>query len=232
MRTHNIKESLEHLKNHWAVGELEVTYKTDSKTNIRVNGPEDAFRIFRSMWDESLIEIQEQFSAIFLNRNKRVIGFRNIATGDGSKALVDIPFLLSLALLCRADSVIIAHNHPSNNTAPSRDDEELTSEIKYSLKRIHVKLDDALIITGNKGFSMINEMEITLGEFEDLHHCDTCSLLLHTIQCRDEELEHRKRMDKLAHDRITELKKQLNNARKTIRDQKRKVNALIDMNHD
>ncbi|MFX8696355.1 JAB domain-containing protein, partial [Acinetobacter baumannii] len=46
-----------------------------------------------------------------------------------------------------ATGVIVAHNHPSGNLAPSRQDENMTTKIKEALCLIDAKLIDHVIIT-------------------------------------------------------------------------------------
>ncbi len=136
---------------NWAVAELEVSYKPKIITGVSVSCSNDAYNVFKQMWDKSLINIQEQFCAIFLDQKNEVIAFRLISTGKMDATTVDIPLLLSLSLKCRAKSIIIAHNHPSENLNVSDSDIEVTDKIFYSCKIIDLSLIDHLIIT-NKGF--------------------------------------------------------------------------------
>ena len=57
------------------------------------------------------------------------------------------------ALKARASSVILAHNHPSGNPAPSRDDELITRRIREALQLVEITLDDHIIIGGQSYFS-------------------------------------------------------------------------------
>jgi DNA repair protein RadC len=45
-----------------------------------------------------------------------------------------------------ASSVIIAHNHPSNNKVPSDEDKDLTKKIRDAGKLLDIKLLDRLIL--------------------------------------------------------------------------------------
>jgi DNA repair protein RadC len=50
--------------------------------------------------------------------------------------------------------VVLAHNHPSGSTAPSRADEALTQTIKAALALVDVRVLDHVIVTALGGLSM------------------------------------------------------------------------------
>ena len=71
--------------------------------------------------------------------------------------LVDIKLLVCLALHSMATGVIIAHNQPSGNLTPSKQDETMTSKIKDTRGLIDVKLLDHIIITEENFYSFARE---------------------------------------------------------------------------
>ena len=54
--------------------------------------------------------------------------------------------LVKEALRLNASAVIIAHNHPSGETEPSKQDIELTSKLTEILKVVDVRVLDHLVI--------------------------------------------------------------------------------------
>ena len=66
---------------------------------------------------------------------------------------LNIRQVVETALKVRASSLILAHNHPSGNPAPSRDDELLTRRVRDALRLVDITLDDHLIIAGQAWFS-------------------------------------------------------------------------------
>ncbi|ADX66851.1 JAB domain-containing protein [Weeksella virosa] len=140
-------------KKLYKVPEMKITFSRLIKDPVIVSSHEDAATVFHTMWDDSLINIQEQFCVIFLNQANHVLGFRVLNTGMRSTSLVDKPLLISLALGCRAASVIIAHNHPSGNLQPSIADRELTQDIKRKCEFFDIKLLDHFIITSDGHYS-------------------------------------------------------------------------------
>ena len=105
------------------IAEIEVQYKTDIKPSERVNVTcsSDAADAFRSIWRQP-IELKECFYAAFLNRGNKVLGILLISEGGISGTVVDVRSIFSAALKANSSSVIIAHNHPSGNSAPSESD--------------------------------------------------------------------------------------------------------------
>jgi DNA repair protein RadC len=148
------------LRSKWAVAELEVSYKNDEKISVSVDRAGLAYNVFLEMWDKSLINLQEQFCALFLNRAKEVIGFRLINTGSAKRSTIDINTLCGIALVCHAQEVIIAHNHPSGQLKPSHADVIMTLEIQQALKMFDIDLIDSLIITETGYYSLTENKKL------------------------------------------------------------------------
>ncbi|MCX6303301.1 MAG: JAB domain-containing protein [Bacteroidia bacterium] len=140
----------------WSVAELKVHYCKKPKDCISVTSPDIAYRIFLKMWDDSLINIQEQFCALFLNAQLEALGFRVISTGKLNSTTIDYQFLFSCALVCRASSIIVAHNHPSESPEPSNSDKVVTEQIRIIGEKLDINIDDHLIITKKGYYSFID----------------------------------------------------------------------------
>lgn len=156
MQTKKREKSLSVLREKWAVAELEVSYKPKQKTGVNITGSYDAYQVFLQMWDDSLINIQEQFACLFLNAASEVIGYRLITTGKATSNTIDFNFIITCALLCRAQRVIFAHNHPSGSTKPSKADKDVTFAAKWKLEPFEVEVTDHLIITDGDYYSFID----------------------------------------------------------------------------
>ena len=84
---------------------------------------------------------------------KALISCVEVASGVVDSVNLNVRTIVEAALKARASSVIMAHNHPSGNPAPSRDDELLTRRVRDALELVEIKLDDHLIIAGQSWFS-------------------------------------------------------------------------------
>ncbi len=62
--------------------------------------------------------------------------------------------IVETAILSKATTVIIAHNHPGGIALPSEDDIKTTHEIRRALKAISVNLMDHIVIADDDFVSM------------------------------------------------------------------------------
>ena len=100
------------------------------------------------------IELLEEFKVIFLNQANKVLGIYPLSKGGINQCTVDIRHIFSIALKVNASAIIVAHNHPSGNLNPSREDLRITSQIASAGKILNIKLLDHLIITEADYFSI------------------------------------------------------------------------------
>jgi DNA repair protein RadC len=56
----------------------------------------------------------------------------------------------------------VAHNHPTGDPSPSRDDIALTREVRHALKAVGVSLHDHIII-GRKGHCSLRSLNVIDG---------------------------------------------------------------------
>ena len=120
----------------------------------KINGPADAFQIFRP----HLADLQtEEVWAIFVNQNNRVLHFCQMSSGGITGSLVDVRTLFKTALEHFATGVFIAHNHPSGNLKPSEEDRRITKQVLEAGKILNVALIDHLILNQTSYFSFADE---------------------------------------------------------------------------
>lgn len=128
------------------VAEITVSYKPAIARNPSILSSLDAYREVKEFFDNDTIALQEQFVVMYLNRNNRVIGVYKLSQGGITGTVADIRLILGTALKVAATGIILAHNHPSNNLKPSKQDEGITQKIKQSGELMDISLLDHLII--------------------------------------------------------------------------------------
>lgn len=153
---------MENLMNHqdWTqAAEIEIIYKTKVKAANRpvVKCSSDIYQLLLQVWDENLIELQEQFKVILLNRSNRVLGIYQASSGGITGTVADPKLILIAALKAGACSIVLSHNHPSANLKPSRADEELTCKIREAAKFLDMQVLDHLIISLSGYYSFADE---------------------------------------------------------------------------
>jgi DNA repair protein RadC len=143
------------------VTEITVAYLNKQKAAERpiVTVSSDAHKLLLSGYNMDTIGLQEQFVAMYLNVNNRVLGVYRAGAGGITGTICDIRLILAIALKIAATGVIVSHNHPSGNLKPSRVDEELTRKLKEAAKYMDIKLLDHIIVepSGEQYYSFADE---------------------------------------------------------------------------
>lgn len=99
----------------------------------------------------------EEFWCIYLNQANHILSIENISKGGITGTLVDIRILFNKALSLKATGIVLAHNHPSGNTDPSKQDILLTKKVEKAAKLLEISLHDHLIIADKQYLSMADE---------------------------------------------------------------------------
>jgi DNA repair protein RadC len=99
-------------------------------------------------------ETREVFGFLSLDGRHRFMAHHELTLGTRTQAPVDGAELFRLALLDRACGVLLFHNHPSGELAPSRDDLQLTRRLVSSGKTVEVAVHDHLIVADNRWLSI------------------------------------------------------------------------------
>lgn len=130
------------------VKESSVTYKLEKP----ITNPTVAAEIINQVFD---LENQpnEIFAILCLNVKNKVVGAHLISQGSLSSSIVHPREVFKAALLNNSASIILAHNHPSGDPEPSREDIETTKRLVEAGKIIGIEVLDHIII-GEKYLSM------------------------------------------------------------------------------
>lgn len=91
----------------------------------------------------------EIFMALWLDAQNRLIKAEELFSGSLTQTSVYPREVVKTALAHNAAAVILAHNHPSGISEPSRADEMLTRNLKEALAMVDVKVLDHFIVAGN-----------------------------------------------------------------------------------
>lgn len=96
---------------------------------------------------------QEEFFVVYIATNGRVIKIDSLFKGTSIKAIVGVDEIFRRALLYKASYIVIAHNHPSGNIVPSKEDLNITKQIGEVGRLIGISLLDHLIISNTSYYS-------------------------------------------------------------------------------
>lgn len=95
----------------------------------------------------------EEFHVALLNQRNKLLKSVKISQGGITATSVDTRLIFKVALEHYATKIVLIHNHPSGNTSPSFQDDEITSRIVALGKIMEINVLDHLIITNNGYFS-------------------------------------------------------------------------------
>lgn len=134
------------------LAEVKVSYRQNLKKNVKISSPEDSFEVLYQLFDFNTIEFREEFFLLLLNRANFCLGWFKVSSGGTSGTVVDVKIIYMLALLTNASSIILCHNHPSQNIRPSDTDIALTNQIKDAGKLFGINVLDHLIVASDGSY--------------------------------------------------------------------------------
>ena len=143
------------------VSEIKVAYSTSNTPKVKIKSGEDAYNVLLASWNLDIIELQEEFKILLLNRANEVLGLYPLSKGGITGTVVDQRLIFAVALKCNATGIIMCHNHPSGKLLPSEADITLTKSIGKCANLLEINLLDHLIITKNGFYSFSNEGKLS-----------------------------------------------------------------------
>lgn len=139
------------------IRKIKNTFKINGLENTKISSSRDAVNILRELFSEDTINAYEQAFVLYLNKNNKVIGYYHHSMGSVDGTIMDVQMISGMALKSLSKGVIIAHNHPSDNTNPSDADKRVTATLKDALKLFNILLLDSIILTDTSFTSFADE---------------------------------------------------------------------------
>jgi DNA repair protein RadC len=128
--------------------------KKSNRTVIR--SPNDAYDYLSGVLEN---RTQEHFYLLCLDTKNHIIHERTVFMGSLDMNVVHPREIFSIAIRNSAASIIVAHNHPSGDPTPSREDIETTKRLRDAGNLIGIDLLDHLII-GDGRFVSLKERKV------------------------------------------------------------------------
>jgi DNA repair protein RadC len=116
-----------------------------------IRGPADVAAL---LMDEMRYLEKEQFRVLLLNTKNQVLAIETVSLGDLTSAIVHPREVFKEAIRRAAAAVILAHNHPSGDPAPSREDSDVTKRITEAGKILGIEVLDHIVIGDNRYISL------------------------------------------------------------------------------
>ena len=103
---------------------------------------------------------EEQAHLLLMNQNYRLIKHVLLSKGGLTETMMDIRLIVKHAVLNNSSIIAIVHNHPSQNTRPSKMDDDITKAIQNACKLMRIYLCDHVIVGSHSYFSYREEGKI------------------------------------------------------------------------
>lgn len=129
--------------------ELRESFK-DYSTRPLMNDPYKVYELLKSFMSGD----KEMFVLLSLNTKNGVIAIRTISVGSLNANVVHPRETFRAAIFDAAAHIIVAHNHPSGDPTPSREDIAITKKLVETGNIIGISVLDHVIIGDGKHFSM------------------------------------------------------------------------------
>jgi DNA repair protein RadC len=128
------------------VAAMELSRRIDARDSFSkrraITSPQEAVDFFRSM----SFGPYEILAAIYLDRRRRVIGARTLTIGSSAFTIVDPQQIFREAVELGANSLILAHNHPTGDPTPSPQDRDVTHRVSRAGQVLGISLLDHFVL--------------------------------------------------------------------------------------
>ena len=114
----------------------------------KVTSSRDAYDVFLP---HLMDRYDEEFRILLLDRSNKIVSNLSVGEGGFAGTVADPKKIFKLALEHNSSSIILGHNHPSNNINPSDTDISLTKKIIRAGESLDILILDHIIV-GNDGY--------------------------------------------------------------------------------
>lgn len=135
---------------------LAVILQHEQATKPAVLTGADAYAHFAFLHGRS----QECLAILGLDRRRRPVGCEVLTMGSDRATVVDARQIIRWALSRNpvpASAIVIAHNHPSGDPSPSKEDHEVTIAVRTACRTVGIEFLDHLVLGSYGKFCSLME---------------------------------------------------------------------------
>ena len=131
---------------------LEQSLEKEYNQEIKIGTANDIYKEMIDLKNEK----KEIFVVFHLNTKNKIILREIVSIGILNSSLIHPRETFRTAIINNANSIILAHNHPSGDTTPSPDDISVTKRMVQAWEIIGIKVLDH-VITGKNNYTSMKE---------------------------------------------------------------------------
>jgi DNA repair protein RadC len=126
----------------------------ESSKGKALSGSREAYNILKPLFaDEG--DVEKAFF-IFMDQKNKIISIENLFKGSIAGSLIFPREIVKRVIQLKANAFLMAHNHPSGDPQPSKNDRVITMRIVVAAMSVDVSFHDHIII-GDSFFSMADQ---------------------------------------------------------------------------
>jgi len=126
--------------------QISLVAEDDTNELIAMNEPNAAAKAATELIGNA---DREHFLCFHLNAKNMVISHDIVSIGTLGASLVHPREVFKGAILANAAAIIIVHNHPSGDTKPSREDNQVTDRLCEAGKLLGIPVLDHIVVTNS-----------------------------------------------------------------------------------
>ena len=131
-----------------------VSMVKESSKGQSLNSSMEAYNILKPLFaDED--DVEKMFF-IFMDQKNVILSIENLFRGSIAGAAIYPREFIKHTIRLKANCIVLAHNHPSGDPVPSKEDKMITMRLMVAAHSIDVNVLDHIII-GNNYYSMADE---------------------------------------------------------------------------
>ncbi len=100
---------------------------------------------------------RERFLTLLLDNKHTLIGVEEVSVGSLTSSIVHPREVFKAIILANAAAFMMAHNHPSGDPTPSREDLEITRRLREIAEVLGVRCLDHIVIGAGRYVSFVND---------------------------------------------------------------------------
>ena len=142
--------------------ELLVCFELSKRVSLYIGKREDVINNPKALLNFIKSEIgslsNEQFLVVCLNTKNVIIKYKIMFIGTVDVTVVHPRDIFKFAIKNNATRIICAHNHPSGDVTPSKQDIEITKIIKETGEMVGIPLLDHIIVSNSEVYSILGSL--------------------------------------------------------------------------
>lgn len=119
----------------------------------KVTSSQEVYNTIHSLLEN---EVTEVFIVLFLNTKNKITGYQEVSRGGLNSTVIKPRDVFRAAIMTAVPSIVIAHNHPSGDPAPSQTDIDFTHGLCRAGELLGVQVLDHIVVGEDNHFSFVD----------------------------------------------------------------------------